>query len=112
MAPHLPGKDSDIVCAAVINRACEPIGKVQDIAIHRRVAYLVLALHGANGAAGKLCVMPWKAMRYDNGRQAFMLDLSAEEIEQLPVFEDGNWGEVAGTEQVPPQINIGETPPF
>lgn len=108
--PELAGKDSNLIAVDVLNRRHAHVGKVQDVAIHNRIAYLVLSFN-IGSMRGKLYALPWKAVYFDNGLRAFVLSLSPEEIERLPVFENGVWPEPNRSESLH-VFDYREIPPF
>ncbi len=99
----------------MVNRQHEKVGKVKDVAIHNRVAYLVLSFEAAE-LSGKLYALPWSVVHFDNKLQVFVLDLSQTEVERLPVFENGSWPEIsdvrANRNAFGDAGSVGDIPPF
>lgn len=111
---ELAGKDSHIIGVDVVNRQREKVGKVEDVAIHNRIAYLVLSFEAAE-MNGKRYALPWNALHFESSLQVFVLDLPQDEIERLPAFENGTWPELTDSRanhDIADIADIGEIPPF
>jgi hypothetical protein len=73
-------------------------GKVRDLAIDLatgRVAYLVLSYGGVLGIADKLFAVPWRAVRIDEDRTVFVLDVDKRRLELAPGFDKDHWPDMA-----------------
>ena len=92
--PAAAGKYASIVGTQVVSPQEVDLGVVEAAvmdAFNSRVAYLVLAYGGFLGIGKKRYAVPWNAVRYDDGQQVFVLNLSQDEIGQLPEYADSNW---------------------
>jgi sporulation protein YlmC with PRC-barrel domain len=86
-AGHLAG-------TKVINRQDEPLGEVEDVVIdvpRGCIAYAAMASGGFLGLGERLFAVPWTALRYDAGRQCFVMDARKEIFENAPGFDRHRW---------------------
>lgn len=82
----------------VINKAGEDLGKVRDLMIdivHGRVGYVVLSFGGVLGIGDKLFAIPWDKIAVDEDREALVLDVTKNVLEQAPGFDKDNWPDMA-----------------
>ncbi len=82
----------------VYNRQDEKLGSIQDIMLdvqHGRVAYAVLSKGGVLGVGDKLHAIPWGALTLDTDRKCFILDVSAQRMEEAEGFDKDNWPSMA-----------------
>lgn len=78
----------------VINRQDEPLGQVEEIVIdvpRGCIAYAAMASGGFLGLGERLFAVPWTALRYDAGRQCFVMDARKEIFENAPGFDKNHW---------------------
>jgi hypothetical protein len=77
----------------------EKIGTVQRVMIDKisgNVAYAVLAFGGFLGMGRKHLPIPWSRLNYDLAQEAYVVDLSDEELERAPDYEADetfDWGD-------------------
>ena len=84
----------------VQNSAGEDLGKVDEIMIDipaGKVAYAVLSFGGFLGMGNKLFAVPWSALRLDEDKKHFILDVDKEKLENAPGFDKDNWPDMADT---------------
>jgi len=84
----------------VQNSAGEDLGKVDEIMIDipaGKVAYAVLSFGGFLGMGNKLFAVPWSALRVDEDRKHFILDVDKKKLENAPGFDKDNWPDMADT---------------
>ena len=85
----------------VFNSMNEDLGKIEDIMIDTetgRVAYAVLSFGGFLGLGDKLFAIPWSALRLDEERKAFILDVDKKTLETAPGFDKDNWPDLSSEE--------------
>lgn len=85
----------------VINSREEDLGKVEDIMLdvaNGRVAYAVLSFGGFLGMGDKLFAIPWTAMRLDEDRKCFVLDVDKETLKNAPGFDKDHWPDLSNEE--------------
>jgi sporulation protein YlmC with PRC-barrel domain len=73
----------------VYNIAGEKLGIVDTVMIDKqtgRIAYAVLSFGGFLGIGDKHHPMPWQTLRYDTGRQGYVVDLDHSMREGAPVY--------------------------
>lgn len=86
----------------IVNMAGETLGDVEEIMLdveHGTVAYAVMSSGGFLGIGEKLFAIPWRALRLDTERRAFVLDVQKSHFDNAPGFESTHW---------PTQLNGGE----
>jgi len=84
----------------VQNSAGEDLGKVDEIMIDIpavKVAYAVLSFGGFLGVGNKLFAVPWNALRLDEDKKHFILDVDKQKLENAPGFDKDNWPDMADT---------------
>jgi sporulation protein YlmC with PRC-barrel domain len=84
----------------VQNSAGEDLGKVDEIMIDipaGKVAYAVLSFGGFLGMGNKLFAVPWSALRVDEDKKHFILDVDKKKLENAPGFDKDNWPDMADT---------------
>jgi sporulation protein YlmC with PRC-barrel domain len=82
----------------VVNSKGEDLGKVEEIMIHvdsGRVAYAVLSFGGFLGMGNKLFAIPWEALKLDEDKHRFILDVDKEKLEHAPGFDKEHWPDMA-----------------
>jgi sporulation protein YlmC with PRC-barrel domain len=87
IAEHLCGNK-------VINRQDDVLGEIEEIVLdvpRGRVAYAAMASGGWLGLGERLFAVPWAALRYDAGRQCFVMDASKEVFDNAPGFDKDHW---------------------
>lgn len=87
-------KSTDIVGTRVLTLKLEDAGKVEEVAIDvktGRIAYLVISFGAILGLGGKLYAVPWKAVQYHSELNAYLLNVTPEQIEHAPGFEPATW---------------------
>jgi sporulation protein YlmC with PRC-barrel domain len=85
----------------VINHQNETLGQVDEIVIDLpsgRVAYAAMASGGFLGLGERLFAVPWTALRYDAGRECFLMDARKETFENAPGFDKDHWPTQAQSE--------------
>lgn len=89
---------SSISGDAVVNRAGDSLGKIEDLMIDLgmgRVAYAVLSFGGFLGMGNKLFAIPFEALELDAVNKRFILDVPKERLEAAPGFDKDNWPDFA-----------------
>ena len=82
----------------VQNSAGEDLGTVDEIMIDipaGKVAYAVLSFGGFLGMGNKLFAVPWSALRVDEDKKIFVLDVDKKKLENAPGFDKDNWPDMA-----------------
>lgn len=82
----------------VRNQQGEHLGRIEDLMVDissSRVAYAVLSFGGFMGIGDKLFAVPLEALRYDQERNCFLLDVDKQHLENAPGFEKDNWPDMA-----------------
>jgi sporulation protein YlmC with PRC-barrel domain len=85
---------------SVRNAAGEDLGKIDEIMIDiptGRVAYAVLSFGGFLGMGDKLFAVPWSALKVDEDKKCFILNLDKQTIEAAPGFDKSNWPDMSDT---------------
>jgi hypothetical protein len=77
----------------------EKIGTVQRLMIDKvggNVAYAVLSFGGFLGMGRKHLPIPWTRLKYDLAQEAYLVDITDEELSHAPDYEadeDFDWGD-------------------
>jgi sporulation protein YlmC with PRC-barrel domain len=78
----------------VLNHAGEEIGQVEEIMIDLptgTVAYVAMSFGGLLRMGTKFFAVPWEALRVDEDRHCFLLDVDKETLEAVPGFDPDHW---------------------
>jgi hypothetical protein len=84
---------------AVENARGDSLGHIEDIMIDKisgRVAYAILKYGSFLGMGGKLFALPWDILKYDTGRNAYLVDIPEDRLKNAPSFDEGAepaWGD-------------------
>ena len=84
----------------VQNSAGDDLGKVDEIMIDipaGKVAYAVLSFGGFLGMGNKLFAVPWSALRVNEDKKIFVLDVDKKKLENAPGFDKDHWPDMADT---------------
>ena len=71
----------------VYNRSDERLGSIHSVMIEKQsgnVAYAVLSFGGIFGLGEHVHPVPWQVLNYDVGLDAYVVDISREELENAP----------------------------
>ena len=74
---------------AVYNRADERLGTIHSVMIEKRsgkVAYALLSFGGFLGLGEHVHPMPWEVLTYDVDLDAYVVDLTREQLENAPTL--------------------------
>ena len=85
----------------VYNTMNEDLGKIEDIMIDvetGRVSYAVLSFGGFLGLGDKLFAIPWTALRLDEERKCFVLDVDKKTLESAPGFDKDHWPDLSSAD--------------
>ena len=75
----------------VVNVAGEKLGKIEDIAIEKvsgEVAYAILSFGGLLGIGAKYHPVPWKLLKYDAEKGAYVIPLQKADLETAPMIDE------------------------
>ena len=107
---------SAITGTKVMNLQGEDLGHVEEVvidAINGRVAYLVISIGGFMGMGETHYSVPWRALRYDQSLDAYILNVNKTQIENVSAEQLVNESEAprgsTGTNPVLPGV-IGSPP--
>ena len=79
---------------AVVNRAGENLGKIEDFMLDvesGRIRYAVLSFGGVLGIGNKLFAVPPEALAVDTDKKCLVLDVDRTKLENAPGFDKDNW---------------------
>lgn len=82
----------------VRNGRNEDLGKVEDFMLdlnEGKIAYAVLSFGGFIGIGEKLFAVPWTALRLDQEKRDFVLDVEKEALKSAPGFDKDKWPDFA-----------------
>lgn len=75
----------------VVNKAGEKLGKIEDVAIEKvsgEVAYAILSFGGLLGIGAKYHPVPWKLLKYDTDKAAYVIPLEKADLETAPMIDE------------------------
>ena len=73
----------------VYNRSDQRLGSIHSVMIDKKsgkVAYAVLSFGGFLGMGENVTPVPWQALDYDVGVDAYVIDLTREQLENAPTL--------------------------
>lgn len=82
----------------VRNSRNEDLGKVEDFMLdlqEGKIAYAVLSFGGFVGIGEKLFAVPWSALRLDQDKRDFVLDVEKDALKSAPGFDKDQWPDFA-----------------
>lgn len=77
--------------AEVYNTAGEKLGKIEDVAIEKvsgQVAYAILQFGGVLGIGSKFHPVPWKLLKYDPEKRAYVVPLDKADLTGAPMIDE------------------------
>ncbi|MBX3484569.1 PRC-barrel domain-containing protein [Phenylobacterium sp.] len=75
----------------VVNKAGDKLGKIEDVAIEKvsgEVAYAILSFGGLLGLGAKYHPVPWKLLKYDADRRAYVVPMEKADLETAPMIDE------------------------
>lgn len=93
-------RSSDLIGLPVRNQAGKDVGQTADLVVELNsgdVRYVAISFGGFAGFGDKLFAVPWKALAFKFGEddRHFILDITPEQLEKAPGFDQNNWPDVA-----------------
>lgn len=93
-------RSSELIGMPIRNRAGKDLGKIEDFVVEMNsgdVRYAAISFGGFAGFGDKLFAVPWKALAFKFGEQDryFVFDVTPEQLEKSPGFDQNNWPDVA-----------------
>ena len=91
---------------SVENTKGDSLGHIEEIMIDKisgRVGYAVLNYGSFLGMGGKLFALPWDILKYDTGRNAYVVGIPEDRLKNAPSFDAGtepNWGDPQYTKEL------------
>jgi sporulation protein YlmC with PRC-barrel domain len=75
----------------VYNPAGEKLGSVEDIMLDKvsgRAIYAIMSFGGFLGMGEKHHPLPWSSLKYDTGKEGYVVDLDKKKLEGAPSYDD------------------------
>lgn len=85
-----------IIGDKVYNDSDESLGTIKDVMLNiedGRIEYVVIEFGGFLGIGEKFFAVPFKVLKIDTSRHAFILDQNKEVLENAPGFDKDHWPE-------------------
>lgn len=85
-----------IIGDKVYNDLDESLGSIKDVMLNLqdgKIEYVVIEYGGFLGIGEKFFAIPFKVLKLDTSRHAFILDQSKEVLENAPGFDKDHWPE-------------------
>jgi hypothetical protein len=89
---------SKVTGTNVYNTVGESIGSIYDVMIDKKsgkVAYAVMSFGGFLGMGNEYHPLPWSTLKYDTGKEGYVVNLSKSKLEGAPHYPQGadpGWG--------------------
>lgn len=93
-------RTKDVVGVNVKNLNDQDLGEIKEIVLEKltgKVRYLVLSFGGFMGMGNKLFAIPWNAIHYDTKKDAFVLNMAKEKLQNAPGFEKDQYPDFEDT---------------
>jgi len=90
----------------VYNKEGDKLGKIEDVAIEKvsgHVAYAILSFGGVLGLGSKYHPVPWKLLKFDEDKRAYVIPLDKAALEKAPMIdatELSGWTDEASREVI------------
>lgn len=75
----------------VVNKAGHKLGKIEDVAIEKvsgDVTYAILSFGGVMGIGTRYHPVPWKLLKYDPEKRAYVIPMSKDDLEHAPMIDE------------------------
>jgi sporulation protein YlmC with PRC-barrel domain len=75
----------------VVSKSGEKLGKIEDVAIEKvsgDVAYAILSFGGVLGIGAKYHPVPWKLLKYDPDKRAYVVPMTKGDLQQAPMIDE------------------------
>jgi len=75
----------------VVSKTGEKLGKIEDVAIEKisgDVAYAILSFGGLLGIGARYHPVPWKLLKYDTDKRAYVIPMNKGDLEQAPTIDE------------------------
>jgi hypothetical protein len=75
----------------VYSKAGDRLGKIEDVAIEKvsgEVAYAILSFGGVLGLGAKYHPVPWRLLKYDADKRAYVIPLKKADLEKAPMIDE------------------------
>ena len=90
----------------VYNKAGQKLGKIEDVAIEKvsgDVAYAILSFGGLLGIGAKYHPVPWKLLKYDTEKRAYVIPMDKADLEKAPMIDEtelSGWSDALSREDI------------
>ncbi len=90
----------------VYSKGGDKLGKIEDVAIEKvsgEVAYAILSFGGVLGLGSKFHPVPWKLLKYDEDKRAYVIPMTTSDLEEAPMIDEtelSGWNDGASREQI------------
>ena len=90
----------------VVSKSGEKLGKIEDVAIEKvsgDVAYAILSFGGVLGIGSKYHPVPWKLLKYDTDKRAYVIPMDKRDLETAPMIDEtelSGWNDELSREDI------------
>ena len=90
----------------VVSKSGEKLGKIEDVAIEKvsgDVAYAILSFGGVLGIGSKYHPVPWKLLKYDTEKRAYVIPMDKADLEKAPMIDEtelSGWNDELSREDI------------
>jgi sporulation protein YlmC with PRC-barrel domain len=84
---------SKVEGTAVYNRNGDKLGSISHFMVGKRdgrVSYAVMSFGGFLGLGTDEYTLPWEKLEYDTGKGGYVVDVSKEQLDQAPRYDNNN----------------------
>jgi hypothetical protein len=86
----------DVEGTTVLTKTGDEIGEIDHLMIDKvsgRVRYAVLAFGGFLGLGHSHYPLPWSSLSYDRAREAYIADITEQQLQNAPDFSDDSYAD-------------------
>ena len=90
----------------VVSKSGEKLGKIEDRAIEKvsgDVAYAILSFGGVLGIGARYHPVPWKLLKYDTDKRAYVIPMDKDQLEDAPMIDEkelSGWSDALSRESI------------
>lgn len=89
---------TNVIGTKVVNQSKEKLGEIGDLVLDfttGEIAYVVITSGGVLGVGDTLHAVPWKALRLNATKDAFIINVTEAAWKNAPGFDQKDWPELA-----------------
>jgi sporulation protein YlmC with PRC-barrel domain len=94
-------RTEDVIGKEVYSDSHDKLGNIEEIVLDKvsgQARYIVLSFDTFMGFGGKYFAFPWKSISYDKDKEAFILNVAKDKLEDGRGFDKDHWPDMAQEE--------------